>query len=172
MPQWFSVGSSFEQWSLILSIISLVLTVVGFVVIGCSSFYAMRAAEAAKKAAEEAKKQVFLLDVVAESMEALAKVGEIKRLQNDKEWRYLPEKYTELIKKLVVVRKYMESSLTDAQKTVLRSAFSDFKTLQKKIEKKIEKEDFPITVSDINSILSKQEILLHGLFIEIKIGKQ
>ncbi|MFH1158245.1 MAG: hypothetical protein V1721_05105 [Pseudomonadota bacterium] len=165
MPQWFSTGSPFEQWGI-------VLTILGFAITGYSSFRAMKAAEAAKEAAKEAKEKILFLDVMAESAAALAKIDEIKRLQNDEEWRYLPEKYTELIKKLVVVRKYMEPSLTDVQKKVLVLANAQFTTNQDLVERKIAKKSSLIDVPGLNLVLSEQGTFLHEVFTEIKIGKK
>lgn len=127
----------------LLTLVSLGLTLIGFGFTIVNVLRAKRAAKAAQDAVDDVRGDILRIDTVAEFSSALRVMEEIKRLQRQKMWDILPDRYASLRQSLVEIRG-ANTDLPDHQKAALQSSIVTIRGIENQIEKALEpSEDTP-----------------------------
>ncbi len=160
-PMW---GDFYDDW---LNVAGLVLTIGGFMATLINVIRAKRAATRAQEAVDEVRGDILRIDMVTEFSSALKVMGEIKRLQRQKMWDFLPDRYTALRQSLNEVRG-VDSDLPDHHKATLQSSIVTIRGIENQIEEALESRKDPPNVAKLNNTLSEQEDNLQAILTEIK----
>jgi hypothetical protein len=115
-------------------------SVVGFAITIVGVRRALGAAEQARQAAVAARESIAHYDAVADLSSAMAVMDEIKRLQRSGNWPLLPDRYSELRRRLVAVRE-SHAQLSESQRQTMRAAIDTFRGSEKLIERWISEGD-------------------------------
>ncbi|MCK4570749.1 hypothetical protein KAT84_02245 [Candidatus Bipolaricaulota bacterium] len=148
------------------SIIGLIVTVIGFIVTIYSVGRSRSAANLAKEAADSARVRMMRFDVATGLTSAISMLEEIKRLQRDKSWQLLPERYGTLRKLLVSIRGAYPH-ISEADRSSIQSAIQHLANSERIVEKVIADVD-TADVPKLNSRLSNLVDILQELLIEVK----
>jgi prophage DNA circulation protein len=152
----------------LLSASGLVLTVVGFIITIYNVVKAKSASEAAREATRDVRSKIIQIDMVAEFSAALATMDEIKRLQRQKAWPILPDRYSELRRSLVSI-KSANPDLPEHHKANLQSAIVSLSRIESQIEETLDSGEDPSNITKLNDIVSDQTDNLQTILTEVKI---
>lgn len=144
-----------RNWRDLISVVSLVLTVVGFAVTFGTLLRTKTAAEEAKRAAEDAskrvKKDLAQFDTISGITSAMSAIDHLLSLQRRGGlWTEIPEHYTRLRRSLTEL-KSSNPNLSEAHKRNIQSAISQFASIEEQIEEAIQDGKEPDNPSQINN---------------------
>ena len=153
------------QWGDLASVFGVALTTIGFAVTLFAVWRSKNAAEQARLAAQGVITSFAHYDAIADLSSAMVIMDEIKRLQRHGAWAILPDRYSELRRRLVAI-KGSGAPLNDLQRLVLQSAIEAFADLERRIEKAVLASIPPAKPAKLNDIVSGQidevnAVLLH-----------
>lgn len=151
----------------VLTILSLVLTIVGFGITIYNVVRAKRAAKYAQDAVDEVREDILRIDMVAEFSSALAAMDEIKRLHRQKAWDVLPDRYAALRRSLVEIRS-ANPNLPEHHKVALQSSIVRFRGFESQIEEALVLDEKPSNVAKLNETISEQVDDLQAILTEVK----
>ena len=149
------------------SIVGLVLAVVGFVVTIIGVWKSKSAAERAASAAAQARDNMIVLHTVDDFATAVAAMEEIKRLHRADAWVVLPDRYSDLRKRLVMLRATY-GELSELDRAVIQGTVQHLVTLETKVERAIAAGAAPSNVPKMNEIVSQQLDKLTELLAIVK----
>lgn len=149
-----------DHWGDIASVLGILIAIVGFAV-------TIRTASKAKRAAEDARDRISMIDTVSQCSEALSIMEEIKRLHRHQAWAILPDRYAFLRRLLVTIRS-SALLLTEDQKQALAATIQYASAVEHRIEKSNQTKLPPPSVTNLNKELSEQLDRMTALFGEIR----
>jgi hypothetical protein len=155
------------QWGDIASIVGALLTFIGFVIAIIGISRSKSAAEQAKKAAEEARDSISRYDAIADLSAAMTIMEEIKRLQRNGVWTVLPERYSELQRRLRA-KKESEINISEAQRQKLEVAIGTFADSERKVERAVFGNVGPPNPAKLNDIISGQIAEVHVVLLALQ----
>ncbi len=129
-----STLSCVDSWANTSSVLGLIVSIVGFGITLRTLFKTKSAAEAASIEAARIKEELRKNHTITDFSAAVTICEEIKRLQRLEAWNSLPDRYSELRKKLIVL-KAIGFELSDDHKSAIQNAI----TTSSKIEHDLEK---------------------------------
>ena len=149
------------------SIVGLVLAAVGFFVTIIGVWKSKSAAERAASAATQARDNMIVLHTVDDFATAVAAMEEIKRLHRADAWVALPDRYSDLRKRLVMLRATY-GELSDLDRAVIQGTVQHLVTLETKVERALAAGAAPNNVPKMNEIVSQQLDKLSELLAIVK----
>jgi hypothetical protein len=117
-----------------MSVFGTAITVLGFAVTIWQVRLATTAAQAAKKAAADALDGVRRFDLVVEFSGLVAVLEEVRRLQRDRVWKALPERYSQA-RRLLVSARQIAKDLSDEQRERIQQAVVNFRDMEVLLQK-------------------------------------
>ena len=134
---------------------------------------AKAAAERARDAAEEVRRQISSFDTIADVSAAIAILDEIKRLQRLQAWDIVLDRYSVLRRHLVRIEQ-SDSAVTDAQKNAVARAMSQFRIMEKKVEtaRVASAPSSPADLIRFSQIVSAHIDTLERVMMEIRRAKE
>lgn len=155
------------QWGNIASICGVFLTVFGFIATIIGVWRSKSAAEEAKKAAEDTRDSIARYDAIADLAAALTIMDEIKRLQRNGVWAVLPDRYSELQRRLTAIKTaYVD--LTETQRPKLQEAVENFADSERKVERAVFANTTPPNPAKLNEIVSGQIDEVHVVLLSLQ----
>lgn len=151
----------------LLSAVALLLTIVGFIITIYNVVRAKNAATKAQEAVSEVRDDILRIDMVSEFSAALAAMEEIKRLQRQKAWTILPDRYAALRRSLVEI-KSANPDLPEHHKTDLQSSIVNLRGIERQIEDTLDSGKDPSNVTKLNDTISEQIDDLQTILTEVK----
>lgn len=142
------------------SIAGLAITIVGFLV---TISKVNKSKELARISVDQVKKVIAVGDIT----EAIRAAEEIKRLQREREWRVLPDRYSLLRKLLIDIRSNNE--LDDDDKKMIQSTLALLTSLERQVDQFLETDNSEeIRVSKMNHTLTRKADDLQELLNRIR----
>ena len=141
------------RWGDLASIAGLVLSIVGFGVTILGVWRAKSAAEQARQAAVAARESIAHYDAIADLSAAIAIMDEIKRLQREHVWSLLPDRYSELRRRLVAIRE-SHAQLSRLERQTIRLAIGAFAECAAEVELRLEDGSMTLSAATLNGRLS------------------
>lgn len=134
------------------SIVGLAVSLVGFLITIVGVFKSKGAAQRAEEAARETRESIRLLDTVVDFAGAIAILEEIKRMQRQRSWVLLPDRYA-TIRKLLISLRSSGQKLTDEQSAVIQSALANLRTIETQVERSLDNAD-TLKPAKLNALVS------------------
>lgn len=136
------------QWGNIASVVGVLLTIVGFSV---TIYNVLRS----KSIAEATRDSISFYDAIADLAAASSIMDEIKRLQRHGIWAVVPDRYSELRRRLIAI-KASHADLSEAQRQTLEATVQKFADLERRVERAISVNATPANPAKLNDIVSGQ----------------
>lgn len=149
------------------SIIGLLTAVIGFGVTIFGVFRSKRAAEQARNAVSDVRKDLLHTNTVADFAASVAIMEEIKRLHRQQAWSIMPDRYAEVRKSLITIRT-ANSDLSILQRSKIQGAIQHFKGIEGLIEEELRTEGNSFEVAKLNKIVSDQIDNIQEILTELK----
>jgi hypothetical protein len=92
------------DWGDIFSVVGFPLAVIGLLITIFSVWRTKTAAEQARQAAMAARESIASYDAIADLSSAMSIMEEIKRHQRQRTWSILPDRYSDLRRRLMTIR--------------------------------------------------------------------
>jgi hypothetical protein len=143
------------QWGDIASVLGVLLTILGFTATIIGVWRSKSAAEQASEAAAATRQSMAHYDAIADLSSATAIMDEIKRLQRYRAWAVLPDRYSELRRRLVTI-KASNVQVTETQRQTLQATVETFADLERRIEHAVAVNTAPPNPAKLNDIVSAQ----------------
>jgi hypothetical protein len=155
------------RWADVSSIIGLFLTIVGFGITIFGVWRSKGAAEQARQAAQAARDSIASYDAVADLAAAMAIMDEIKRLQRHAVWPALPDRYSDLRRRLITIRE-SEIGFSDEHRRSLQLAIEQFTDLEQIVERAITSRGSPPKPDKLNEVVSSQLDEVHAVLLALQ----
>lgn len=136
------------RWGDIASILGVLLTIVGFTF----TIYNVRRS---KSAAEATRDSISAYDAIEDLSAATSIMDEIKRLQRLGAWAVVPDRYSELRRRLITIKE-SRSTLTSSQRESLMAAIERFAALERRVDRAISMIAPVPNPAKLNDIVSTQ----------------
>lgn len=151
------------------SIIGLVVSIIGFIITIQRARQAKTASEEARDAVEDVRSRFAMNNIVRDLSTAINVIDEIKRLQRLRSWQLLPDRYSDLRRKLAAVKSF-EDILDDGEMTILQKSMIQAKQIEMKIEGALDEmvEGNPLVPSKLNKLLSTELDSLYSLLVSLQ----
>jgi hypothetical protein len=150
------------------SIIGLLVSLVGFVATLVNVRRSRSAADQARLAAQETRRDISKSNMLGTLAAAMLAMEEIKRVHRRKVWDILPDRYSELKKALISV-KGANLGLSVAQTTAIQNAVQHLANFERLVERALANNTEP-DVAKINGILSDQVASLQEILVFVQNG--
>ncbi len=124
-------------------------------------------AQAARDAANATQENLRNLDTIMDFSSVITMMEEIKRHHRGKNWYILPDRYSELRKKLVAI-KATYTTLSAQQQIILQNAVVQFKSMEETVEKTLSKDLIPPNFAKFNVTVSSEIDKLNEVLVEMK----
>jgi hypothetical protein len=141
---------------------------VGFAITLRNVYVSRRAAERAESASVETRDALRLFDTLQELASAVAALEEVKRLQRERAWTTLPERYSALRKSLITIRR-SHAALTEEQQVRVQRAITFLADMEKKVERSFDDGQPIEKIARFNELTSSHVTELHELLLEIRL---
>jgi hypothetical protein len=148
------------------SIAGVAISLVGFAITVIAVRKSRSAAQAAAQAARDTASKIRLLESVVDFSAAIAILEEIKRLQREKLWMHLPDRYA-TIRKLLITLRGTNSNLNDGQESVVQRAVTNLRDMEEAVERFLGG-GAAVKAPKFNSIISQDVDDLLAVLIELK----
>lgn len=145
----------------------MLLTVVGFTITIIGVKRSKSAAERANRAANATLASIARYDAIADLAAAMSMMDEIKRLQRYGAWPVLPDRYSELRRRLGAIRN-SGVALSDAQRGILAATAESFVDLERRVERAVAANNAPPNPPKLNEIVSAQIDEVHGVLVSLQ----
>lgn len=139
----------------IASLLGLLVSVIGFIITILGVYRSKRAAEAAAESAKNVREEISRLDTMLDFSAAITIMEEIKRLHRTGAWQLLPDRYSTLRQKLILIRG-VNTNLAEVHLAALQNAIQQFSDMERRIERALQSETNPPKVAKLNEIVSIQ----------------
>lgn len=149
------------------SVLGVLLSVVGFAITLRNVFVSRRAAERAEGASVETREALRFFDTIQELASTVAALEEIRRLQRERAWPALPERYSALRKSLITIR-HGHPDLSEEQQTRVQRAITFLADMERRVERSLDDQKPIEKVAAFNEIASGHVTELHELLLEIR----
>jgi hypothetical protein len=149
------------------SVVAVIVTVVGFFITIRNTMKSKTAAEKAKSAVVEMRKDLAKTNTIADISSAITAMEEIKRLHRKEEWELLPERYSSL-RKLLICVKGAAAIITEERKSVIQGAIVNFSSMEKQMEKIVAEKAMPKNRARLNETVSSEMDNLQAMLVEIQ----
>jgi len=156
-----------SQWGDIASVVGVFLTIIGFAATIFGVWRSKNAAEQAEQAAIATRQSIAHFDAIADLSSATAIMDEIRRLQRHGAWAVLPDRYSELRRRLVTI-KASHVQMTDAQRQTLQATVETFADLERKVERAVAANAAPPNPAKLNDIVSAQIDEVHAVLLSLQ----
>lgn len=156
-----------NTWGSISSILGFVITIFGFGFTIYKVLKVKKAAESAEFAAKSMYDGIRQLDTLSDLSSVLETMTEIKRLQREKSWKVVQDRYSSARKKLILV-KSTHPNLSDQHKRKLQSAIQYLSDLEATTEKGLANPEFLPEFLSLNTLISEQIDYLTEVIAELK----
>jgi len=154
----------------VVSVFGTIVTVLGFSVTIWQVLLAKSAAQAAESAADQALSAVRQFDLVVEFSGLVAVLEEVRRLQRDKVWKALPERYSQA-RRLLVSARQVAKDLTDDQRERIQQAIVNFRDMEMLLQK-ADGDEQKIPREKINKRLLEDIDEIVGIFQSLRIRSE
>jgi len=155
------------EWGDIASVAGLFLTVIGFGITIFGVWRSKTAAEQARQAAIATRESIANYDAVADLASAMAIMEEIKRFQRHGVWFVLPDRYSELRRRLVTIRR-SQTRLTEVDRQTLQAAIEKFAQLEQTIDRAVANSRTPPRPDKLNDIVAGQIDEVHAVLLTLR----
>jgi hypothetical protein len=136
----------------VVGILSLFISVVGFIVTVAKVNRSRDAANKAEAAANAARRNIRLLDAMVDFSSVIAHLEEIKRLHREAAFHVLPDRYASLRKLLILVREGTPE-LSEAHRTAMQDVIVNLANFEKRVERSLKTGAVPDTAK-LNALVS------------------
>jgi len=143
-----------EHWGDLASVVSVVLTIIGFALTIRAAVRSRRAAEEAQRTGKEVMERLRWVDSLGDVKKAISLMDEIKRLHRTRKWNILPDRYSEVKRVLSAIK---GGALLDGeQRRTLTEAIQQLSGIELQIEKVLANKSEAPKVDRLNEIVTKQ----------------
>ncbi|WP_155931316.1 MULTISPECIES: hypothetical protein [Methylosinus] len=150
------------------SIAGVGISVIGFMVTVYDVRRSRKAAELAQQAAQDAKNSIQIFETVVDLSAAIQMLEEVKRAHRNRQWEALPDRYANLRKTLISIRR--SSDLSDEHASVFQAAIANLRDMEQAVEKSLP--NMPQgSHHRFNELLSKDVDELAGVLAELKFSE-
>jgi hypothetical protein len=149
------------------SVVGVCVSLVGFGLTLWNVYRSKTAAQRAEEAANETRRSIQVLENVYDFAAAISAMEEIKRLHREEAWSILPDRYSDLRKRLINLRN-SKLELTEEQRATIQRAVQHLRDTEAMVERANESKQESLNVARINRIMSENIDDLHDLFMSIK----
>lgn len=156
-----------NEWGNLASIVGVLLAIVGFVVTIAGVWRSKRASEQAREAARATRESIAQYDAIADLSAAMAIMDEIKRLQRHAAWSVLPDRYSELRRRLVSI-KASHAQVGDGARQTLQATIETFADLERRVERAVAAQIPPVNPAKLNDIVSGQIDEVHAVLLALQ----
>lgn len=156
------------------SVLGLLITIVGFIVTIYNVIKSKNASILAEETVNNVRTDLRLYQTVSGFSNAIAIMDEVKRLHRQKEWKLLPDRYSNLRKSLISIR-FNNPILSEQEQKEIQSSIAQFSGLEKLIDEYLLSENpKEINIPKINSRVSKQIDRIQQILVNLsnKIGTE
>ena len=147
--------------------LGLFFTIIGFIITIAAVKKSQKASEEAKKEVIKVREDIKKIDAVNDLSTAIAMIEEIRTLQRDSRWVYLPDRFSAL-KKLLISIKKTYPDLTDSQKAIIQGTLQHITDIDHKIESSVRNKTEPTNIPKINMLLSEQKDDVYEMLVELR----
>ena len=155
------------EWGDIASVIGFGLTIIGFAITIFGVWRSKSAAEQARQAAITARESIAQYDVIADLSAAMAIMDEIKRHQRQGTWSILPDRYSDLRRRLATIRG-SQARLSESQRQILQLAIGKFADQERVVERAIANGVAPPRPDKLNEVVSSQIDEVHAVLLALQ----
>lgn len=155
------------EWGDIASVIGFGLTIIGFAITIFGVWRSKSAAEQARQAAITARESIAQYDVIADLSAAMAIMDEIKRHQRQGTWSILPDRYSDLRRRLATIRG-SQARLPESQRQILQLAIGKFADQERVVERAIANGVAPPRPDKLNEVVSSQIDEVHAVLLALQ----
>lgn len=148
-------SDALAYWGNVSSIGGVLVSLIGFGLTIRNVLQSKKAAVEAKQAAENARSEIHRTDAIIVLAEAATAMEEIKRLQRQKAWAILPDRYSALRNALTAIRT-SQTQLTEQQKSSLLGAIEQFRSIENRIDRSLVDDQINANMPALNKIVSQQ----------------
>lgn len=120
---------------------------------------------AAKTASEGAKQEIRKHQIVADLSEAVRLMEEIKRLHRTRRWYLLPDRYEDLRKLLISIKK-TNVNLTEKDDKAIQGTIVRINTIERQIDRTLAGGADTHDVEKLNATISRQSEKIYGLLVQ------
>lgn len=160
-------GVAQHHWGDYASIVGLAVAVIGFGVTYVNVVRSRKAAEQAEAAVASLREKQQLMDVARDLSLALAIMDEVKRLNREKSWVILIDRYSVLKRTLILV-KASDIKLTQHQRFQVQGTIQQVATIEDQIECVVDGKEEAPSVPQLNKVISRQMDSLIEIIAEIR----
>lgn len=150
------------------SVAGVLLSVVGFAITIRNVYVSRQAAERAERASVATREALRFFDTLQELASAVAALEEVKRLQRERAWSALPERYSALRKSRITIRRG-HPDLTEDQQTRVQRAITFLADMERRVERSLDDQKPIEKIAAFNEVASSHVIELHELLLEIRL---
>lgn len=155
-----------DDIGVILGLIGILLSIIGFWIAFVQIRKTKSAAEAALDAAKEARDNIRNFDSVIDFSSVIAMVEEIKRHQRAGNWVILPDRYSQLKSSLIAI-KAVNNQLSVEHKTTLQQAITQFTNIEGRVESSLAT-NMVLDTPRLNKLVSRELDNLREVLIQLK----
>lgn len=155
------------------SIIGIPLTIIGLIIAIREASKSSNASNSARRAVEQFRKELMMVDLVSELTKAISGLQDVKRLLRNNAFGPIPDRLADIRHTLIGVRA-SRADYSKEQELIFQDAVSEFRSLETKFEKCLFENNTPRNISRITNIISEKIDNLQSILIVIKkdIGKE
>lgn len=96
----------------------------------------------------------------------MAIMDEIKRLQRHGTWGVLPDRYSDLRRRLVAIK--AQAELGESSRQILQSTIETFADLERRVERAVSSNTVPANPAKLNDIVSGQIDEVHAVLLTLQ----
>lgn len=172
MEEWLSSLFDSARFGNILNCFSIALTLVAFGLTFLEAKRSRTAAEAARLAVFDVRKDIRKINTVASLSRILSIIDEIKRLYRHDVWQILPDRYSTARELLVEIRTG-NSLLTQDDQTLLQNIIVHLRTTETQLDDAIRRKDELLEIDAHNAMLNKHQEVLKKILVTMqnKVGE-
>jgi hypothetical protein len=150
------------------SVAGVAIALVGFVLTLRSVHGSKKAADAARTAAEGARRDIFRSSAMIELSGAAAAMEEIKRLHREGEWRALLPRYSTLRSTLIGIHEARQI-LSEGHKAALQGAITQLRVLEQEVDRALaESNEESLDPAGLNALITEQMDRLSAALGELR----
>jgi hypothetical protein len=155
------------QWGDLASVVGLLVSLIGFAITIAGVRRAKGAAEQARQAAIATRESIAHYDAIADLSAAMTMMDEIKRLQRHAVWAALPDRYSDLRRRLITIRN-SRAHLSEVQRESLQLAIEEFAEFERTADRAAMTGRSPRDLLKLNETVSVRIDEVHALLLSLQ----
>ena len=151
------------------SIVGVFISLAGFGFTLYNVYRSRRAADEAKRAANDARDNIKRHTTVADLSEAVRAMKEIKQLNRSEEWVLLTDRYDNL-RELLISIKTNNTHLSSKEVKTIQGMIASIANIERRLDEARQKNTAPYEIHDVNHWLNKKSETLYQTLVTLTRG--